>query len=369
MRDNGIGIDPQDADRVFGMFKRLHGSEIPGTGIGLALCKKVVERQGGRIWVESEAGRGATFKFTVPGGHKEPGPPARGLKMGNSGQNRAEDEIERLRKALDAETRRASRSQRQLDRANADFEEFVSMAAHNLRESLRDVASFSQLLAETYAGRLDSDAGVFLERIQDGAARMQSLLTDVVDYWATDAGDRQSSRTDMEAVLRQALLSTDKQITERSAIVTHDPLPRVCGDFEILTKVLHHLIRNAIEYCGTPSPRVHISSRREDLEWVFSVQDNGPGIDPAFQDRIFGVFKRLHGKEHPGNGLGLAFCKKAIEWHGGRMWMESTPGAGSTFYFTLPPPIDIVRPGVRAVEPAGKDMHLSAGFAGAAEPD
>src|ERR1017187_5448894 len=240
--------------------------------------------------------------------------------MGDSDQNQMEFEIERMRRALDAE-----------------FEEFVSMAAHNLRESLRDVASFSQLMAETYAGRLDSDAGVFLERIQEGAATAQSLLSGVVDYWATESGDRQSSRTDMEAVLRQALLSTDKQITEQSAIVTHDPLPPVMGDFEILTKVLHHLIRNAIEYCGTPSPRVHISSRREDLECVFSVQDNGPGIDAAFKGRMFGVFKRLHGKEHPGNGLGLAFCKKAIERHAGRMWMESTPGAGSTFYFILPP--------------------------------
>jgi light-regulated signal transduction histidine kinase (bacteriophytochrome) len=240
--------------------------------------------------------------------------------MGNSDQSQTEVEIERIRTALEAE-----------------FEEFVSMAAHNLRESLRDVASFSQLLAETYAGRLDADAGVFLERIQKGAARMESLLAGVVDYWATGTGDRQPSRTDMEAVLRQALLSTEKQITERSAIVTHDSLPQVCGDFEILAKVLHHLIRNSIEYCGTPPPHVHISSRRVDLDWVFSVQDNGPGIDPAFQDRIFGVFKRLHGKEYPGNGLGLAFCKKAIEWHGGRMWMQSTPGAGSTFYFTLPP--------------------------------
>jgi len=251
--------------------------------------------------------------------------------MGNS------EEIGRLRMALDAETQRCLDAERRLDQANADFEEFVSMAGHNLRESLRDVASFSQLMAETWAGRLDSDADVFLERIQEGAARMQSLLADVVDYWATATGDRQPSRTDMEVVLRQALLRADKQITERNAVVTHDPLPAVTGDFETLARVLHHLIRNAIEYCATPSPRVHISSRRVDLEWVFSVEDNGPGIDPAFRTRIFGVFKRLHGKEYPGNGLGLAFCRKAIEWHGGRMWMESTPGEGSTFYFTLPP--------------------------------
>jgi len=239
--------------------------------------------------------------------------------MGDSDHNRAEDEIERTRTALEAE-----------------FEEFVSLAAHNLHESLRDVASFSQLMAETYAGRLDSEADVFLERIREGAAKMQSLLADVVDYWATGTDDRQLSPTDMEAVLRQALLSTDQQITERSAILTHDPLPAVTGDFEILTKVLRHLIRNAVEYCGAPIPRVHISSRRVDSDWVFSVADNGPGIDSAFQGRVFEVFKRLHGKDHPGNGLGLAFCKKAIEWHGGRMWLESTPGAGSTFYFTLP---------------------------------
>jgi light-regulated signal transduction histidine kinase (bacteriophytochrome) len=218
-----------------------------------------------------------------------------------------------------------------------EFEEFVSMAAHNLREPLRDVTAFSQLMAETYAGRPDSEAAVFLGHIQEGAARMQSLLADMVDYWATGAGGRPLSPTDMEAVLRQALLCADKQVAERSAIVTHDPMPEVAGDFGILTKVLHHLIRNAIEYGGTPSPRVHVSCRRVDPDWVFSVQDNGPGVDPAFHGRMFGAFKRLHGREHPGNGLGLAFCKKAIEGLGGRMWVESAPGAGSTFYFSLAP--------------------------------
>ena len=254
--------------------------------------------------------------------------------MDSSDQNRKNDEIVRLRQALDAETQRCAEVHGKLDRANAEFEEFVSMAAHNLRESLRDVASFSQLIAETYAGRLDSDASVFLERIQAGAARMQSLLADIVDYWATDTS---ISATDMEVVLRQTLLCAGKQIAERSAVITHDPLPEVHGDFETLTRVLHHLIRNAIEYCDKPSPRVHISSKRVDLDWVFSVEDNGPGIDPEFQRRIFEVFKRLHGKEYPGNGLGLAFCKRVIEEHGGRLWIESAPGAGSTFYFTLPP--------------------------------
>jgi light-regulated signal transduction histidine kinase (bacteriophytochrome) len=244
--------------------------------------------------------------------------------MGTSSQIRAEEEIERLRQALDAETQCCLELQKRLDRANAEFEEFVSTAAHNLRESLRSVASYSQLMAETCGDSLDSQAGEFLEHIREGAARMQSLLSGVVDYWAEGIGDREFSRTDMEA--------------ESGAAVTHDPMPAVAGDFPVLTKVLQHLLRNALEYCDTTSPRVHISSTRADADWVFSVQDNGPGIDPAFRERIFGAFKRLHGKEHPGNGLGLAFCKKAIEWHGGRMWMESTPGAGATFYFSLPLP-------------------------------
>ena len=240
--------------------------------------------------------------------------------MDELGQDGAEEKVQRLRRTLDAE-----------------FEEFVSKAAHDLREPLRDVAAYSQLIAETCDGRLDSEIVTYLEHIQEGAAKMQSLLADVVDYWTTSDGDRPPARTDMEAVLDQALLCTDREITERSATVTHDPLPPVMGDFEMLTKVLRHLIRNAIEYGGSLAPRVHVSAGRVDLNWVFSVQDNGAGIDPAFQGRLFGAFKRLHGKEYPGNGLGLAFCKKAIAWHGGRIWVESTPGAGATFYFTLPP--------------------------------
>jgi two-component system, chemotaxis family, sensor kinase Cph1 len=254
--------------------------------------------------------------------------------MASSGRNLPENEIEHLRQALDAETERCLQVQKQLEQANADSEEFISIAAHHLRESLRDVAANSQLITESHAGRLDSETDRSLSHIRDGVARMQSLLSDMVEYGTTDTGNWQPSRTDMEAVL---LLSMDQQLYGESAVITHDPLPVVMGDSEILTKVLKHLIGNAVKYCGTPHPRIHISSKREDLEWVFSVHDNGPGIDPAFHDRIFRVFKRLHGKEYPGTGLGLAFCKKAVERYGGRIWVESKAGEGATFYFTLPP--------------------------------
>ncbi len=256
--------------------------------------------------------------------------------MDHSEPESANGEIARLRDALDAETLRCLDLQRQLERTDREYEEFVSMAAHNLLESLRGVVSFSQLLRENLGGCLDPDAGALLDNIQAGAGRMQSLLADMVEYRAAGLGDRQFSRTDMEAVLCQTLLCTAKRITERGATVTHGPLPAVTGDFAMLAKVLHHLIRNAVEYAGTASPHVHISSRPDHRHFVFSVHDNGVGIEPAFQGRLFNAFTRLHGKEHPGNGLGLAFCRRAIEWQGGRMWMESAPGAGTTFYFTLP---------------------------------
>jgi light-regulated signal transduction histidine kinase (bacteriophytochrome) len=254
--------------------------------------------------------------------------------MSNSEQNHGEIDI--LRNALEAETQHGLQLRRQLDRANFEFEEFVSTAAHHMRESLRGVVSYSQLLSETCSGRLDTETREFLDHIQNEAVRMQSLLAGVVDYWAVGCGDLQPKRVDMEAVLRQAQLSADKLITERGAIVTHDPLPKVMGDFGTLAKALHELIKNAIEYCVSSTPIVQVSSTQSDLECVFSVADNGPGIEAAFHGRIFGAFKRLHGKEHSGEGLGLAFCKRAIEWHGGRLWVESNAGAGSTFYFSLP---------------------------------
>jgi light-regulated signal transduction histidine kinase (bacteriophytochrome) len=255
--------------------------------------------------------------------------------MGSPDQN-SPDEIERLRAALEEETLARLAAQKQLDGANAGFEEFISLTAHDLRESLRGVTSCAELIAEQSGGHPDGETGTWLEHIQADAARMQLLLSDVVDYWAAGPGGRQLTRTDMEAVLRHAVLSNEQLIAARGANVTHDTLPCVIGDFEVLSRVLHHLLRNAIAYCDAPVPQIHISSMQEDSGCVISVRDNGAGIELAFQARIFEPFKRLHGKEHPGNGLGLAYCKKAIEGCGGRIWTQSAPGAGSTFFFTAP---------------------------------
>ena len=256
--------------------------------------------------------------------------------MDRSGPELKDSEIERLHAALEAEIQERIQAQRRSERASEDFDEFVSIAIHDLRACLREVGAYSELISETCAGRLDSDADLCLSHIQNGVAGMQALLGGMLEYGSAGSGNNQPSRTEMEAVLQQALLCTDKLLEQADAIVTHDPLPAVMGDFESLTKVLQHLIGNAVKFAATTAPRIHVSAKPDDPGWVFSVRDNGPGIDPAYRDRIFGVFKRLHGKEYPGNGLGLAFCKKVIERHGGRIWVESVAGEGSTFYFTLP---------------------------------
>ncbi len=258
------------------------------------------------------------------------------MKMNLPETDRVTGESDDLRRALDAETGRASDLQRQLDQANREFEEFVSTLAHDVREPLREITAFSQLLAETSAASPDPATAEFLAHIRQGAARIESLSAAVVDYWS-GPGESKHCRVDMEAVLSHALLVKAKILAASNATVTHDPLPAVTGDFELLTKVLRHLIRNALEYSESPTPSVHVSCERVDATWRFSVADNGPGIDAAFHERIFGTFKRLHGREHPGHGLGLAFCRKAIGWHGGRIWVESISDSGSTFYFTLPP--------------------------------
>ena len=239
---------------------------------------------------------------------------------------KATSELERLQAELET-------AENRLRRCNADFQEFVARVSHDLREPLRTVGSYCQLLAVKNAGQADEDAALYTKYILDGAERAQSLLTSMVEYATAEPEKRHPTHVDVNAVFFEA---TRRLKPPQDAAITHDSLPTVIGDFDPLAKVMQHLLDNALKFAARPDPKVHVSSRSEGYDWIISVQDNGPGIDPAHFDRIFGLFRRLHGRDIPGNGLGLAFARKAIESLGGRIWVESTPGQGSTFLFSLP---------------------------------
>src|SRR5579862_9753691 len=223
-----------------------------------------------------------------------------------------------------------------LRRAHEDFEQFILNAAHDLREPLRTVNAYCELLSRQEMVCSDSEADQFRRYILDGTGRMQALIAGMVDFATAGSNLRYLLSIDMNEVFREALATSVLQSARRAPVVTWDPLPVVKGDFEKLVKVAGHLLDNAARYCEQEESRVHISSRREGSKWLFTVRDNGPGIDAAYLQQIFEPFKRLHGRQYAGNGLGLTICRKVIELHGGRICVESRPGEGSTFYFTLP---------------------------------
>jgi PAS domain S-box-containing protein len=224
----------------------------------------------------------------------------------------------------------------ELARSNADLQQFAYVASHDLQEPLRMVASYTQLLAKRYRGKLDSDADDFIGYAVDGARRMQSLINNLLSYSRVGTRGKAFAATDCEGVLQEVLTNLQQSILDTSATVTHEHLPTVQGDAPQLVQVFQNLIGNALKFHGTELPRVHISAEDQDGDWRFTVRDNGIGIDPQYADRIFVIFQRLHTlAEYPGAGMGLAIAKKIVERHGGRIWVESEPGKGSTFYFTV----------------------------------
>jgi PAS domain S-box-containing protein len=225
----------------------------------------------------------------------------------------------------------------ELKRSNEELQQFAYVASHDLQEPLRMVASYTQLLAKRYKGRLDSDADEFIAFAVDGSTRMQGLIHDLLSYSRAGTNVMPLLRISSESVFKEALGSLRVTIEESGAVVTHDSLPAIVTDGTQLAQVFQNLIGNAIRYQGAQVPRVHVSATRKGSEWIFAVRDNGLGIDPQHFERIFVLFQRLHGPtEFKGTGIGLAICKKMLEGLGGRIWVESQPKKGSTFFFALP---------------------------------
>ena len=225
----------------------------------------------------------------------------------------------------------------ELERSNKELEQFAYVASHDLQEPLRMVSSYTELLERRYRDKLDDKGRTFINFAVDGAVRMQRLINDLLEFSRVSTRGKPMQPVDVNRVLGAVRANLSVAIREAGALVTNDELPTVVADETQLVQLLQNLVGNAIKFRGGERPHVHVSARPSASECVFAVRDNGIGIAPDYFERIFVIFQRLHARgEYPGTGIGLAVCRRIVERHGGRIWVESAPGQGSTFYFALP---------------------------------
>lgn len=246
------------------------------------------------------------------------------------GLRQREDELARVNRGLEER-------EVELSRSNEELQQFAYVASHDLQEPLRMITSYMGLLSRRYKGKLGDDADEFIGFAVDGAKRMQGLIQDLLSYSRVGSTAKELVPVDCGAVLEKTLKVLDVASAEAAATITHDALPTVFGDDSQLGQLFQNLIGNGLKYRDHKPPAIHIGAELEDGQWRFAVRDNGIGIDPKDAQRVFVIFQRLHNREaYSGTGIGLAVCKKIVERHGGRIWVESELGKGSTFYFTLP---------------------------------
>lgn len=224
-----------------------------------------------------------------------------------------------------------------LEKSNMELQQFAYVASHDLQSPLRSISGFVQLLQSEYEGQLDAQADDWIRRTVESIERMQTLIKDVLTYSRVDAQITRFHEVELSDVFKESVTALQGALSEHGGVIECGELPTIWGDRQQLVQLLLNLLSNALKYQGADAPKIHVSAERGEDEWVIAVQDNGMGIDPAYHEKIFEIFKRLHDQQsYSGTGIGLAVCRRVVSNHGGRIWVESAPGEGSTFYFTVP---------------------------------
>jgi PAS domain S-box-containing protein len=326
-------IYPEDRDGVLAAYQR----SLDPTEDGLVRSEHRVVRPDGQVrWL---VWRGRTLFRDTPAGRQ----PVRniGACFDITDRKRLEEALQQINEDLehrvDERTAELSSLNEELVRSNLELQQFAYIAAHDLQTPLRSINGFAQLLQKEFQGRINPDADVWIDQMVHHVERMHDLIHDLLIYSGVDSPGRPFEPTDFGRVFDEVTAALEPMIRQSGAAVTRGELPTVIGDRIQLAQVLQNLIENGIKYRGEEAPRIHVSAQLQGDEWIFSIQDNGIGIARKYHERIFEIFRRLHSLQaYPGTGIGLAICRRVVQRHGGRIWVESEPGRGANFLFSLP---------------------------------